>query len=75
MAEGDKNIENEVPRKGVKTKIIGVIMMLLGGLNSMLLWKGGMPVSASFLFIFVAGVFLYVIGTIRGSGPDNEDGA
>ncbi len=73
MADLDTEIENEVPKKGIKTKIIGVIMMLLGGLNSMLLWKGGLPLRHSFLLIFAVGLLLYVIGTIRGRESDKEN--
>ena len=58
-------MEDFEARKGVKTKLFGVVLVFLGTLDGMLSWRGGIEVSNFYLFLFAAGVFLFVIGTIR----------
>lgn len=59
---------DEVPvKKGVKTKLFGVLLIILGGLDSMLSWRGGFAPSSMYVFLLVAGVALYGFGSIRGA--------
>lgn len=55
------------PRKGVKTKLFGVLLIILGALDSMLSWRGGFAPSSLYVFLLSAGMALYGIGSIRGS--------
>ena len=52
-------------RRGVKTKLLGVIMIFLATLDGMLSWRGGIAISDFYLFLFAAGVFLFALGAIR----------
>jgi len=68
--KGDKPMENRAgrqakPRKGVVTKIFGVILVFLGVLDAMVSWRGGFAVSELYLLMIVAGLALYAVGAIR----------
>jgi hypothetical protein len=52
-------------RKGVKTKLFGVILMFLATLDGMLSWRGGIEISDFYLVLFALGVFLFALGAIR----------
>jgi len=58
-------MENPEPRKGVKTKLFGVILIFLATLDGMLSWRGGLEISDFYLFLFAAGIFLFALGAIR----------
>ena len=53
------------PRKGVVTKLFGVVLIFLGVLDSMVSWRGGFAVSEIYALMIVAGLALYVVGAIR----------
>ena len=55
-----------MPRRGVKTRLVGVVLIFLGILDSLLVWRGGTAPGNSFLLLMVAGVAVYVAGAIRG---------
>jgi hypothetical protein len=55
-----------VPRRGVKTRLVGVVLIFLGILDSLLVWRGGATPGDPFLLLLAAGVALYVVGAIRG---------
>ncbi len=46
--------------------MIGVGFIFVGLLNIMLAWRGAFEVHNLQIVILIAGVFLYVIGAIRG---------
>ena len=58
-------MENSESKKGVKTKLSGVILIFLATLDGMLSWRGGIEISDFYLFLFAAGIFLFALGTIR----------
>lgn len=58
-------MENDGPKKGVKTKLFGVILIFLGILDSMLSWRGGFAASEFYLLLIASGIVLYIIGAIR----------
>lgn len=64
MEEGA--LERPGHNKGVVTKIFGVILVILGTLDSMLSWRGGFEVHETYALLIVSGVFLYVVGAIKG---------
>ena len=49
-------------RKGVMTKLFGVILIFPATLDGMLSWRGGIEISDFYLFLFAAGVFLFAFG-------------
>lgn len=53
------------PHKGVIFKILGAILMFLGTLNLMLLWRGGVEIGWSFGGFFLVGLALVLIGMVR----------
>ncbi len=58
-------MENTRIRRGVKTKLFGVILIFLATLDGMLSWRGGIEISDFYLFLFAVGVFLFALGVIR----------
>lgn len=58
-------MENDGRKKGVKTRLFGVILVFLGVLDSMLSWRGGVAVSDIYVILMASGIVLYVIGAIR----------
>lgn len=59
---------NSQSNRGLITRLFGVILIVLGGLDSMLAWRGGFPVSDLYVLLVASGIFVYFIGAIqRGS--------
>jgi hypothetical protein len=58
-------MEDTRARRGVKTKLFGVILIFLATLDGMLSWRGGIEISDFYLFLFAVGVFLFALGVIR----------
>lgn len=55
----------EYGRRGVKTKILGFILMLLGLLDSLLSLRGGVP-AYQYLLLILFGACVFAIGAVRG---------
>jgi uncharacterized membrane protein len=53
------------PRRGVKTKLLGVVLVFLGVLDSMLAWRGGYALPDFPVALMAIGVFLYLVGAVR----------
>jgi len=60
-----ESIGQDAPRRGVAIKLLGVVLIILGVLDSMLSWRGGFALSESFIFLIAAGAIVYAIGAIR----------
>ncbi len=60
-------MQNEIEKKGTKTKLFGIGLIFLGAMDSMLFWRGGLVVNDFYLLLFVLGCAFYIIGSIRGS--------
>ena len=67
-------MEAEFGRKGVKTKLLGFVLMILGFLDSMLTLRGGVP-AYEFLLLILAGAGLFAIGAVRGGQQRSPDKA
>ena len=52
-------------KKGVKTKLLGVILVILGALDSMLSWRGGFEAGDGYLGLIAAGLVLFAVGAVR----------
>ena len=61
----DIGLDRPARKKGVITKLFGVIFIFLGALDSMTAWRGGFTVSTSFAILIITGLALYAIGAIR----------
>ena len=53
------------PSRGAIIRLFGVIIIILGILNSMLMWRGGLVLSGLYVGMIASGLFLYLIGAIR----------
>lgn len=53
------------PKRGVKTKILGVGLLFVGLMDSMLAWRGGFEVAEFYVVFIAAGLALIAIGTLR----------
>lgn len=53
-------------KKGIGIKVFGVSLFLIGSLNTMLFWRGGLSDNIFGPSIILAGIALFIIGTIRG---------
>jgi len=51
-------------RRGVKTRLIGVVLISLGFLDSLLTLRGGMP-SEQYLMLIAIGAAIFAIGAVR----------
>ena len=60
-------MEEEIKeKKGIATKVFGVSLFLIGSLNTMLCWRGGISANAFGPSVMVVGIALFMIGTVRG---------
>lgn len=66
-------METDAPfdRPGVKTKLIGFILIVLGILDSLLTFRGGIP-NEEYLWLIVFGAFVFAIGAARGRRQSPE---
>ena len=60
--------ESLPPRKGTKTKLLGVVLLILAMLDAMLSWRGGFALDNIILLLFAGGIVLLVVGTVRQGG-------
>lgn len=54
--------------RGAIFRIFGVILVILGWLDTMLLWRGGFEIVPFHAMLIVMGLVLYMIGAIRRAG-------
>ena len=52
-------------KRGVKTKLIGVVLIALGVLDSLLTLRGGLP-SEEYMILIALGFAVFFIGAVRG---------
>ena len=62
----DNPREAHDPSRGAIIRLFGVIIVILGTLDSMLMWRGGFALSGVYVLMIATGVVLYAIGAIRG---------
>ncbi len=58
--------EDNDSRKGVIPRLLGVVAIILGFLDSMLSWRGGYAVEPFYIALILGGAILYVIGSLTG---------
>lgn len=62
-------METEYVRRGVKTKLMGFIIMVLGVLDCLLNLRGGLPAYEKYLILIFLGACVFAIGAVRGGRP------
>ena len=60
-----KDMESVRPHRGTKTKLLAVVLIILGVLDAMLSWRAGFALSSTYLLLFIGGITLFVIGSVR----------
>ena len=50
--------------RGAIIRLFGVILIILGGLNAMLSWRGGFEVIPFYVILIATGLFLCLVGSI-----------
>ncbi len=60
--ESEDNVGAE--NKGVIPKLLGVVAIILGFLDSMLSWRGGFELDPLFIGLILGGIFLYITGSL-----------
>ncbi len=56
--------ENSTTRKGVALRMLGVVAIILGILDSMLAWRGGYSVEPLYIGLIMGGLMLYISGIL-----------
>jgi len=61
-------MEEEIKeKKGIALKVFGVSLFLIGSLNTMLCWRGGIATNTFGPSVMFVGIALFIVGTIRGA--------
>jgi hypothetical protein len=60
-------MDNLDVKTGIKTRLIGIVLVFIGILDSMLSWRGGFAASEWYVILIALGLFVYAIGAIRGA--------
>jgi hypothetical protein len=55
----------EINNRGAVIKLFGVLLIILGGLNSMLSWRGGFDVIPFYVILIITGIIFCIIGSVR----------
>lgn len=56
--------QNQINSRGAIVRLFGVVFIILGGLNTMLSWRGGVEVLSLPVYLLATGVVLIMIGAI-----------
>jgi hypothetical protein len=66
--KGTVMVANNARNSGVMMRLFGVILMMVGVLDSMLAWRGRFAVSDVYVLLVASGIFIFFIGAVqRGS--------
>ena len=57
-AKQSPDVENNASQKGVILRLLGVVAIILGFLDSMLSWRGGFAVEPFYIALILGGVIL-----------------
>ncbi len=62
MDEPAQNLE--ISAKGAILRLFGVVLVILGTLNTMLSWRGGLEIAPSSVLLIAGGLLLCLVGSI-----------
>ncbi|MDO8291437.1 MAG: hypothetical protein Q7T29_01015 [Gallionella sp.] len=68
-------MEAEYNKRGVKTKLVGFIIMVLGLLDCLLNLRGGLPAYDQYLIVILVGACVFAIGAVRGARRSSAEAA
>lgn len=54
--------------RGAIIRLFGVVLVILGTLDSMLMWRGGFADVGPYVLLIAAGLLLYAVGAMRRRG-------
>ncbi len=57
-------VEDKAERKGVIPRLLGVVAIIVGTLDSMLSWRGGFEVEPLYIGLILGGIALYITGSL-----------
>ncbi len=60
------SVDNGDEKKGGALRLLGVVAIILGFLDSMLSWRGGLDVEPFYIALIAGGVILYISGSVAG---------
>ncbi|HBR16326.1 MAG: hypothetical protein A3G39_05820 [Deltaproteobacteria bacterium RIFCSPLOWO2_12_FULL_43_16] len=63
-----ENKYNTPPKRGVGLRIFGGVLFFLGMLNIMFSMKAGLATQNFYIFMIIAGIIIFVIGSLRNMG-------
>lgn len=66
-------MEAEYGKRGVKTKLVGFVIMVLGLLDSLLNLRGGLADYDKYLVLMLFGACVFAIGAVRGGRPSSAE--
>ncbi len=66
----EKEIYKE-EKQGTALKVFGVVLIILGSLNLMLCWRGGLSISPFYPVILLIGLGLFIIGKLKNSSESD----
>ena len=61
-------------RKGVTIRLFGAILIILGSLDMMLTWRGGITAEPFHIALLIGGFFLFGVGAAIGASRRHPDG-
>jgi len=56
---------NNKTNRGVMTRLFGVVLIIVGVLDSMLAWRGGFAINDVYVLLVATGIFVYFIGALQ----------
>ena len=57
-------------RKGAIIRLFGVVLIFVGTLDTMLMWRGGLVLDSHYTLLIFLGLALFALGAVRGSSAD-----
>jgi len=57
-------------RKGAIIRLFGVVLIFVGTLDTMLLWRGGLALDPGYTLLICTGLALFGLGAVRGNSAD-----
>ncbi len=63
MTDGSKELP-ETNTRGAVVRLFGVVLIILGSLNTMLSWRGGFELLSLPVILIATGLLLCLIGTV-----------
>lgn len=60
--------------RGVKTRLIGVVLLFAAMMDAMLHWRGGFALGTSTILLFALGSGVFAVGAVRAGRQSGKGG-